>query len=135
MILYENSIIKLDYNPATDILVVKYPDLHNYLLPEIRHSIDILVETVKNYDIKKVLLDSTNTVVSVSAEESRDVALYLAAGLVQTRVVKLARVQSRSEVVETRAKGNIALVQQTQSLPFLLKNLSTTEEAMAWLEE
>ena len=51
MILLEICIMKLEYNPATDILDVKYPNLFGYLLPEIRHSIDTLVETVISYDV------------------------------------------------------------------------------------
>ncbi len=135
MILFENSIIKLDYNPATDILVVKHPDLHGYLVPEIKYSISILMETVRNYDIRKVLLDSSDTVVSASPEESREVSLSLAAGFMQTRIMKLARVQSQSESVETLAEGNIANIQQTYSLPFLLQNFPTKEEALVWLQE
>jgi len=88
MILFQNSIIKLDYTPATDILAVEYPDLHDFLLPEIKHSINIMVDNIRNYDVKKILLDSTKTIVSVGEAESREVATYLASGLVKTRVQK-----------------------------------------------
>lgn len=71
MVLFDNSLIKLDYDPATDILAVEYPDLHDFLLSEIKRSIDTLVDTVKHYDVKRLLLDSTRTVVAVSDEESR----------------------------------------------------------------
>ena len=71
MLLFKNSIITLDYNPAADILEVAYPDLHGFLLPEIKHSIDIMIDNVKNYDVKRILLDSTRTVISVSDEESK----------------------------------------------------------------
>ncbi len=56
MILFVNSVIKLNYEPATDIAVVEYPDLHDYLLPEIKHSIDKMVDVIRNYDIKNLLL-------------------------------------------------------------------------------
>ena len=133
MILLQNSILKLKYNPATDILEIDYPDLHGFLVLEIKHNINSLVDIVKNYDIKKVLLDSTKTVMSVSAEESKQVATYLAAGLVRTRVQQVARVQSRSTNVETTAQDNIKHIQTSLSLPFQLRNFTSKADAMAWL--
>lgn len=133
MILFKNSVISLNYNPAADILEVGYPDLHGFLLPEIKHSIDIMIDNVRNYDVKRVLLDSTRTVISVSEEESRQVALYLAAGLMRTRVQKVARLQSASNAVETTAQGNIKHIQESQTLAFDLKNFTSKAEAVAWL--
>lgn len=133
MILFENSFFKLDYDPATDILEVAYPDLHGYLLPEIKHSITILVETVKNYDIKKMLLDSSKVALSVSEEDSREVSTYLASGLATTRIQKLARLQSPSKIVETTAQENMKHIQASISLPFQLQNFTNKREAVQWL--
>lgn len=134
MILFKNSIIKLDYDPATDILEVDYPDLHGYLLPEIKHAITILVDYVKNYDVKRVLLDSTKTLISVSEEESREIATFLAAGLVQTRVQKLARLQSHTPQVEETAQENIRHIRETLPLSFKVHNFTSKTEALAWLK-
>lgn len=135
MILFKNNIITLDYSPATDIVVVEYPDLHDYLLPEIKHSIDILVDTIKNYDIKRLLLDSTRTVIDVSEEESIEIAVYLAAGVMKTRVQKVARIQSPSAQVEKTAESNIDHIQATQPLPFELLNFTSKAEALQWLKQ
>lgn len=134
MILFENSLIRLDYNPATDILEICYPDLHDFLLPEIKHSIDILIDTVKSYDVKKILLDSSKTTISVSNEESREIAVYLATGLMKTRVQKLARVQSPSSAVEQIAQGNIGHIRESQLLPFQLQNFTIKAVAVEWLK-
>ena len=133
MILFENSVVKLDYNPATDILDVAYPDLHDYLLPEIKHSINILVDTIKGYDVKKLLLDSTRTVIAVDEAESREIAVYLAGGIMQTRVQKVARVESPSKSVEATAEVNIRHIRETQQLPFQLQNFTSKHEAVDWL--
>jgi hypothetical protein len=52
MILHQSSIIKLEYDPATDILEVEYPDLEKFMLPEIKHAFNLMVETIRNYDVK-----------------------------------------------------------------------------------
>ncbi|WP_377492229.1 hypothetical protein [Pontibacter toksunensis] len=133
MVLFDNSIIRLDYNPATDILEVEYPDLHDYLLSEIKRSIDTLLDTVRSYYVKRLLLDSTRTIISVGDEESREIATYLAAGLARTRVQKVARVQSPSTTVETTAQHSIRHIQEAQALPFQLQNFSSKTLAMEWL--
>lgn len=134
MILFKNSILNLDYNPATDILEVGYPDLHDFLLPEIKHSINILIDTVKHYDVKRVLLDSTRTTSSVGPDESREIAVYLASGLMTTRVQKVARLQSPSLHIEERAQGNIKHIQEANQLPYQLQNFTSKEVAIDWLK-
>ena len=133
MILFENSIIKLDYNPASDILEVAYPDLHDYLLSEIKNSIIVLVNTLTNYDVKKVLLDSSKTVISVSEEASKEVSTYLATSLLKTRTQKLARVQSPSTLVEITAHNNIQHIQSSLQLPFQIRNFDNKPDACSWL--
>jgi len=133
MILFQNSIVKLDYSPATDILEVEYPDLHDYLLPEIKYTINLMVDIIKSYDVKRLLLDSTRTVVAVSEEASREVATYLAAGIVTTRVQKVARLQSPNTAVEKTAQDNVRHIEVAQALPFQIQNFTSTSEAVAWL--
>ena len=133
MILFENGIIKLDYAPATDILEVAYPDLEGFLLSEVKHSINILIDNVINYDVKRVLLDATRTVIAVSDEESREVATYLAAGLMKSRVQKVARVQSASASVENTAQSNIRHINNSFLLPFQLQNFNLKPDAIGWL--
>ncbi|MCC9138996.1 hypothetical protein ACFSKU_10805 [Pontibacter silvestris] len=130
MILFENSILKLDYDPASDILDVAYPDLHDFMLSDIKHSINILVDKVKHYDIKRLLLDSSRTVISVSEDESREISAYLAVGLMASRLEKLARLYSPSSTVETRTQGNIRQIQDTLSLPFQLQSFTSKTEAL-----
>ena len=135
MILYNNSLIKINYNPATDILDIAYPDLHEYLLPEIRHSIDKLVENIISYDVKRLLLDSSHTIVAVEPEKSREVTTYLVAGISKTRIQKLARLQSFNPSVESTAENNIRHVNQIMSLPFELRNFTSRDLATQWLAE
>jgi len=134
MILFENSILKLNYNPGTDILEIRYPDLQDFLLLEIKHSIDRAVEIIKNYDIKKVLLDSREMTSSVSEEAGRDIAIYLAGGLMKTRVTMVARIQSVDDTIEKRAKGNVSHLKANLSLPFKLETFTLKDDAIDWLK-
>ena len=133
MILIDNGVIKLEYNPATDIVHVNYPDLHGYLIPEINYNIDIIVDQIKSYDIKNMLLDARQTAVSIDAEASRKVAVYLASSLAQTRLKKVARVASPNPDLEKRSEGTIQTINATIDLPFQLMSFSDMEEAVKWL--
>ncbi|RDV12980.1 hypothetical protein DXT99_22195 [Pontibacter diazotrophicus] len=133
MILLNNTILRLDYDPSTDILAVDDPDLHYFLLTEIKHKIDTLVNTVINYDVKRVLLDSTKTVISVREADSRETALYLAAGLMKSRVRKVARVQSTCAAVETTAQLNFRHVKDTLLLSFQVQSFASRASARQWL--
>ena len=134
MILFDNSLIRLEYDPATDILQVAYPDLHAYLLFEIKHCIDILVDMVKIYDIKKLLLDSTASVSSVSDAENWEVARCLVGGLATTRIQKMARVQSVSATAtRSRAPIFIRQLKEMQQLPFQMQSFNSRAEALGWL--
>ncbi|MBB6613031.1 hypothetical protein H7F15_18465 [Pontibacter sp. Tf4] len=133
MLLYQNSLITLTFDPANDVLDVAYPDLHDYLIPEIKNSINIILETIVNYNIKKMLLDASNTVVSIGHEESHEISMYLAKGLVRTCLQKVARVQSPNTVLEERSDKTIQVIENTLQLPFELQNFTTKEEALLWL--
>ncbi|MGV3539063.1 MAG: hypothetical protein ACO1OQ_04585 [Rufibacter sp.] len=135
MVLFENGILKLDYNPATDILEVAYPDLVGYLLPEIKNSIEVLIDTLVNYDVKRLLLDSSNTSVSVSPQESQEITVYLVTGLAKTRLQKVARLQSGSQAVESTAAHNVHHVKQKGLLTFPVENFTEKRQAVAWLQD
>jgi hypothetical protein len=133
MIIFQNSIIKMVYNPATDIVEIDYPDLHDYLLPEIKHNIDILVDMVRNYDVKRVLLDSSATIIDVSPDESSDISFYLAAGLFTTRLQKLARIQCNNPIIERHTQENIQFILSNNVVPFDIENFTSKDAAIKWL--
>lgn len=133
MILHRDYIIQLDYNPATDILQVDYPDLQSAQLSEVRHSLTLMVEAIRNYDVKKLLLDASSTSINVSHEESRELTSKLAADLASTRIKKLARVQPINLRDEARAQENIKNLHKAGLLPYQLQTFATKAEALNWL--
>lgn len=135
MILHHNSLIKLDYSPATDILQVNYPDLYSYHLAEVRHSLAIMVETIRNYDVKRLLLDASVTDINISDEENRELSLKLATDLAKTRLQKVARIQPKSPERETKAQANISNMQTIGLLPYQLRTFGNRADALAWLME
>jgi hypothetical protein len=134
MILHQNSIILLDYNPATDILQVDYPDLNSLHLSEIRHSLKLLVEAVIGYDVKKLLLDASNTATNLSVEDNKNLSLELAADLAKTRLQKLARIQPNVQLSEVIAQQNIRQIKLAGLMSYQLQTFTSRPEAIEWLK-
>lgn len=135
MILHPNSPITMDYDPATDILCVEYPDLDTLMLPTIKHSMVILVEAIRNYDVRKLLLDASRTHIDVTEEESRALTMQLAADLMKTRLQKLARIQPIDPTRETNAQENIRRIMQNGLLPYQLQTFTSKAQALTWLQD
>ncbi|MBC5994534.1 hypothetical protein [Pontibacter cellulosilyticus] len=134
MILHQNSIIKLEYNPATDILEVKYPDLQRFILFEIKESLKLMVDTIRNYDVKRLLLDASSTHIDISDEENRDLSIQLAGELARTRLQKVARIQPLDPKKEQRAQENIKQIEKNLPLPYQLRSFSERTVALEWLK-
>ncbi|MDO6391251.1 hypothetical protein Q4E40_14015 [Pontibacter sp. BT731] len=134
MILLQNSILLLEYDPATDILQVRYPDLQRYHMSEIRHSLQIMVQTIRNYDVRKLLLDARTTAIEIDDEENRQLTLELAAMLSETRLVKVARVQPSDPENEARAQQNIEAARKAGALSYDVATFPTPASAISWLK-
>jgi hypothetical protein len=135
MILLQNSLIKLDYNPATDIMEVDYPDLQGFLLSEVKYSIGLMVDMIRNYDVKKMLIDVSKTIIDIEDEQSRQLSVYLAAELVRTRLQKMARIQPYDANKEVKAQENIKLIQGQGLIRYQVRSFTERQEALKWLQE
>ena len=133
MILHQNSIIQLTYNPAADILEVRYPDLYTSFLSEARENLKLMVEAIHNYDVKNLLLDASTTAIEVSPEESRELTMQLAKELAQTRLRKVARIQPQDPTKEIRAQENIRQLERGIILPYQLRTFADRAAALKWL--
>lgn len=133
MILEQTSVITLDYNPATDILQVDYPDMVEFHLTQIEHSLKLMVNAIINYDVKKLLLDASKTSIEASKEENTAVTMQLAADLYKTRLQKVARIQPTNVQRETIAQENINQIKQSGLLPYQLRTFTNKPDAIAWL--
>lgn len=133
MILFSNGLITLDYDPATDVLSVALPDIRHFGTTEVERSLELIVETITNYDIKKLFLDSSKAIVEVDDEAYRNIIMKFSRDLMKTRLRFIARVGSTLEKQEKRAKQVADEVQQVTTMPVEFSNFTNPAEAMEWL--
>jgi hypothetical protein len=91
MIIFKNGFITLDYDPATDILSFPMPSVNDVVMPEMKRCLGVIVEHVRNYDVKKVLLDARETYIGVEEESYCAVITEFYHALAATRLQKVAR--------------------------------------------
>ena len=133
MILYEDGLLKLDYDVATDILYLPCPDIYTYELVHVQKAFAVVVEVLNNYDIKKLLFDSSISRLDISAEQYNQLVMDLALGLNKTRLQKLARVSS----VDAGRENWMALFLTNAAsrifLSYTIQNFKSKPVAMDWL--
>ncbi|GHA81459.1 hypothetical protein [Pontibacter akesuensis] len=132
MVLHD-KIIRLDYNPATDILETSMPDVTHFMLSEVKMCLDVIVTNIRNYDIKKLLLDASNSVIEMDEDDEayKAVAMKFGMDLLGTRLKKIARVES----ADARREAKSEEARQQANLPMEFRNFSSRDEAMSWLLE
>ena len=123
-----NRLVKLDYDPAKDVLKVEWPDFTDYSVSEAVYMLDIVLETVRHYDIKYLVTDTRNRMVGVPDPKYKEIILKFAKDLAQTRIQKLARIITAS----TAREKPINEVRQEANLTTPMKNFYSMEEALDW---
>ena len=131
MVLHQSSLITLDYDPATDILSLDWPDVKDFLVPEVERELKVLIDTIKHYDVKKLLIDTSKARVEVNDTEYQAFISTFAEALKDTRLQKFARVGTSDperEKLSDRARESSRI-----NLFMEFHSFNTRTEALAWL--
>jgi hypothetical protein len=131
MILYQSSFIILDYDPATDVLSVDWPDFQDFLIPEVEKEVQVLIDAIKHYDVKKLLIDTTKARVEIGNEQYSTFLTSFGLALKDTRLTRLARIgTSNPEREKITAQAKEAAYTDSS---FAFGSFGTRQEAMDWL--
>jgi hypothetical protein len=125
-----NPVLKLDYDPAIDVLSIDWPDFREYSISEVIYVLDSVIETIKNYDIKYLLTDTRKGIVEMSDDKYKKLALNFAVNLKSTRLKKLARIVNTNTLREQTVKD----VSQQAQLTIPIKNFDKKDLALDWFK-
>lgn len=124
-----NKFIKLDYNPTTDVLFVEWPNMHDYTLPEIEFILEELVNTVKYYNVRRILADSRKSKITLRDDAYAQVVNQLVQMLNATHLEKFARLVTTEANRESIANNAATLL--NGSIQY--QSFANTDVAIAWL--
>ena len=132
MLLY-HGIIKLDYDPTTDVLVTSMPDIKQFALAEVSFCLELIVDSIRNYDIKNLLLDSSKSVIEVEEAAYKTITKKFTLDLTSTRLKRIARVGTADTKREEKSAKLSTELKQELNLPMEFQNFTSQAEAMKWL--
>ena len=104
MVIYSDSLIYLDFDPKTDILWVKWPHLVDEPMLIVRPTIDKILETIKYFNVTKLLVDTKNTNTNIPEEEFKRMSKEFVSALSTSNLKKIARVVYAEPVRECICK-------------------------------
>ena len=125
------GMITLDYNPVTDVLVSDMPDAKQFGLAEVSFCLGLIVENIRNYDIKHLLLDSSKSTTDLEDNAYQAIATQFGQDLRRTRLKRIARVSTNDAGRE--AKAAKATAELKLNLPIQVKSFTNQAEAIEWL--
>ncbi|TXK26551.1 hypothetical protein FVR03_21760 [Pontibacter qinzhouensis] len=129
----QNNLIKLEYNPVTDILNVEWPNISADLLTEVKHTLKAIVDAIKHYDVKKLLINSQQTIIGISQSEYENILKSFSQDLNATRLQMVARIESKHLKRELLVKEVSLQLKNTSNFEF--QNFTTMTDAISWLEK
>lgn len=135
MMLFQNRLIVLEYRPGTDVLSVDWPSVSAYDLLEVERSLNTLVEYITNYDVKRLLIDSTRTTISPDLDMAKYQAIVteFAYKLQKTRLQKSARIMHADLAREANSQKISEDISRKARLTVENRNFTDKAEALAWL--
>ncbi|AMM51269.1 hypothetical protein TH61_08925 [Rufibacter sp. DG15C] len=94
MILFQDHLIVLYYEPKTDILSVDWPSVEAYNLLEIERAVTLLVEYIRNYDVMRLLIDRSHSKMAPEVDMTAymEIVTRFGASLQATRLKKSASI-------------------------------------------
>ncbi|PSR51959.1 hypothetical protein AHMF7605_29050 [Adhaeribacter arboris] len=135
MILYPDALLALEYEMSTDILTVPWPNLTGAALPELEVALTKLIDAIKHYDVKRLLIDSQNSRVDIPQEIYKPVIFGLIQALTKTRLTKMARVLPEDVLRERQLRSYNAEMASKNMFTFQTGEFATRAAARHWLSE
>ena len=132
MILHSDRYFEHHYDVKLDMVSIKWPTIETIYLPEIFHSVSILVENVINYNIRNLLVDASKAQLNSTHEEANRVVQQFLHGLKRSRLEKLARIESENHARENMLKQ--MFVEINQNYPYETRFFKDHTAALKWLE-
>jgi len=133
MLLHKDGLIELNYEVATDTLTVSWPDMTTFTLSEIRFALTTIIDTLKHYDIKKLLIDTRANVVEITDEAYAELMLQFSRDLTTTRLQKVARLHAVNPAHEKRVARVTKSVNEAVNLSIDFNSFTDEFSALSWL--
>ncbi|WP_162426828.1 hypothetical protein [Pontibacter pudoricolor] len=135
MLLHKDGLIELKYDVVQDILFLRWPDMSGMTMPEIEFSLKKLIDTLRHYDIKNLLIDSRESKADLDKEEHRALMLRFSEYLTSTRLKKMARLATTDLHRENVVDHAVEEATNRLGITFEFRNFADEAGALKWIRE
>jgi len=131
MAIYQNRLITLNYREDSGILTVTWTNLKPYDLSEVQESTAKVIEMIKIYNCRKILIDASQGHVSMDDETFGTVLTSFVSDLSKSGIQKLARIITSDQKREEQVQA----IRSKISPNYQFYDISNREQALHWLME
>lgn len=131
MNIFDNGFINLEYDPVIDVIYVIMPTVDRTDLPKVEQSLAIIVEHVKNFYIRNMLLDVRDAKVFINEKAYASMISNFSRALLDSHLQKMARVVDESSLRESIVHD--IFIDKTLSL--VARSFTEVVPALEWLKE
>lgn len=135
MIIYQDSLLVLDYDVSSDVLYVNWPNLTEANILALNAAIGELLNAVKHFDIKRLLIDSSKSRVDIADEKYRPLVFSIIGRLKETRLQRMARVIPENTFREVYLQSYNAQMRAQNLITFETGEFENKEQALSWLRK
>jgi hypothetical protein len=135
MLLHKDGLIELKYDVVQDILSLRWPDMSGMTMPEIDFSLKKLIDTLRHYDIKNLLVDSRESKRDLGKEEHLALMLRFSEYLTSTRLKKMARLATTDLNRENVVDYAVEEANNRLGITFEIRNFADEASALKWFRE
>ncbi|MBC3538380.1 hypothetical protein ACFSC6_16660 [Rufibacter sediminis] len=134
MIIFENWLITISYEPAEDIMYAKLPSVEEYGAKELRRALDIVADQVSTHATKNLILDSSDvSVVKMEDRVYRPTVQDFIIKLTSTQLLRFARVNNSIQNLQARAVSTVAEIFQGKESTIEFRAFNDKGDAFEWL--
>jgi hypothetical protein len=134
MVVYSDSLIHLEFDPKTEILKVKWPHLVDEPMLIVRPTFSKIFETIKYFNVSKLLVDTKNSDTNIPAEDFRKLSHEFVEILAASNINMLARIIYAQPQREIRAKILTDELSHRLGSTFKSREFEAEKSALLWLK-
>lgn len=135
MVLYEDLTVKIELYPAGGIIYIEWFDQNVFRMSDFEFSFTLLMENLERYGVKKLLVQTSRTMIHLPDAEYISVIGLLQSGLAHSRVLKVAKLFVDKSERDLRCKKYFKDMLNEMELEIGFRNFDTCGEALDWLKE
>ena len=133
VVLFQDFTIVIERQPDTNIICVCWLEQQVFRMSDFEYSFHNLMENIEKFGTKKLLAQSSRSMIHLPEEQFTSVILLLQSGLAHSKIEKVARISSDNSPEDMKCIKYFEHIINEMQLEIDFKNFDKRKEALAWL--